>query len=38
VDDAVGDGDGPVAGVEVDVVTPAEQHEIPDGGFAAVDP
>src|SRR5690242_1512071 len=38
VDFAVGDGDGPVACVEVDVVTAAEQGEVGDLGFAAVDP
>src|SRR4051812_36178625 len=38
VDLAVGDGDGPVACVEVDVVTAAEQDEVGDLGFAAVDP
>jgi hypothetical protein len=38
VDDAVGDGDGPVAVVQVDVVTTAEQGQVRDLGFAAVDP
>ena len=35
---AVDDGDLPVAGVEVAVVTAAEQNEVVYGGFAAVDP
>jgi hypothetical protein len=38
VDLAVGDGDGPFAGVEVEVVAAAEQGEVVDGGVAAVDP
>ena len=38
VDDAVGDGDGPVAVVEVGVVAAAEEGEVVDRGDAAADP
>ena len=38
VDGAVGDVDGPVAGVQVAVTPFAEQDEVGDLGFAAVDP
>ena len=38
VDFAVRDDDGPVAGVQVDVVSAAEQDQVRDLGFAAVDP
>src|SRR4051794_29576505 len=38
VDFAVGDGDGPVAVVQVGVVAAAEQGEVVDFGVAAVDP
>src|SRR5215216_4072493 len=38
VDDAVDDLDGPVAGVQVDVVPATDQHQIPDRGHAAVEP
>ena len=38
VDLAVGDGDGPVAVVQVDVVAAAQQAQVVHGGGAAVDP
>jgi hypothetical protein len=38
VDDTVGDRDGPVPGVQVDVMAAAEQDEVMDCGRAAVDP